>query len=77
MTPVRAPVLQDAPPQDQGGVSVRNLLRRDEGPFCELRRHEALPAAVSVEAVQQRVLPEPLHGLVPAGLEGAGQHAEI
>lgn len=77
MAAVHAPVLRGAAPQDQGGVPVGNLLRRDEDPIGQLRRLERLLAAVSVEPVDQRPLSEPLHRLVLAGPEGAGQHAGL
>lgn len=78
-TPVRSSVFEAGPPQDQGGVAVGHLLQRDGGALSELLLLEIVlaGAAVPLKLVQQRILSEPLDGLVLAGPEVTGESAVL
>lgn len=83
VTPVRASVLETTPPEDERGVATGYQVWENGGSAGELLVLEVLFAAVLVLVlvivplilVHHHVLPEPLDGLLAAGLEAAGEHA--
>lgn len=79
MTPVHAPVLETALPEDQRGVAVGYQVWKNGGTSSKLLVLMVLLAAVTViivevslEAVHHIILSEPLDGLFAAGLKAAG-----
>lgn len=71
MTPVHAPVLENAVPEHQGGIAARQQRLKNVGPSTEMIMIEIL---LMIEIlVDHHVLPEPFNGLVAAGLEAAGE----